>query len=297
MGYFSKRFKVVSNDMNQDMSNLILYITLPAMMVASLSSYEFSKEMLIKSGKLMIISWGVYGVSIGLSYVFSKLLRVEGTTKDIIQFMMVFSNVGFMGYPVVNAVFGEIGVFYTALYNLPFNILLWTFGVVVLSRPLRKKVNIDERHPTSVGWKTLLNPGIVAVFIGFAMFLTSTQLPLPIFKALDLMGSTTTPLSMFFVGSILADMEAKKIFTNIKVFWASVIRLVVLPLMILWILKLMNLDEIMTGIPVVITAMPVAANCAIFATKYGNDYQLASQGVFISTMFSMLTIPLIVTLL
>ncbi|WZL73716.1 AEC family transporter [Clostridiaceae bacterium 35-E11] len=297
MGYFSKQFKVVSNDMNHDMSNLILYITLPAMMIASLSSYEFSKEMLIKSGKLMILSWGVYALSIGFSYVVPKILGIEGSTKDIMQFMVVFSNVGFMGYPVVNAVFGEIGVFYTALYNLPFNILLWTFGVVILSRPLRKNEDPDENHLGRVGWKTLLNPGIVAVFIGFAMFVTSTSLPAPIFKALDLMGSTTTPLSMFFVGSILADMEAKKIFTNSHAFWGSIIRLIVLPMIVLGILKLMQLDEIMTGIPVIITAMPVAANCAIFATKYGNDYHLASQGIFISTLLSMGTIPLIVTLL
>jgi len=299
IGYFGKKFKVISNNMNHDMSNLILYIALPAMIITSLSSYDFSRDMLIKSGKLIAISWGVYALSIGLSYVIPKLIKIDGNTRDIFQFMVVFSNVGFMGYPVVNAVFGAAGIFYTALYNLPFNILLWTFGVTVISRPMRShgESNMLLNEKGSFDMKVFLNPGIASVFIGFAMFLTSTKLPAPVYEAFTMVGNTTTPLSMIFVGSILADMEAKQIFTNKHVFVGSMVRLILLPMIVLVILKLFHLDNIMMGIPVIITAMPVAANCAIFASKYGNDYHMGSQAVFISTLISMLTIPLIVTLL
>src|SRR5690554_5277816 len=177
VGYLGKKFKVISNDMNRDVTNLIIYISLPAMMITALSSYEFSMEMLIKSGKLLAISWSVYGFSIVLSYLFSRILKIEGTTRDVFQFMVVFSNVGFMGYPVINAIYGSEGVFYTAIYNLPFNILIWTFGVMVMSRPSRNAEPMGNRGGLNL--KVFLNPGIAAVFIGFAMFLTSTKLPGP----------------------------------------------------------------------------------------------------------------------
>ena len=297
IGYVAKKYKLISNNMNHDVSNLILFIALPAMMITALSSYDFSQEMLVKSGKLIVISWCVYALSIGLAILAPKLLKIEGNDKDIFQFMVVFSNVGFMGYPVVNAVFGAEGVFYTALYNLPFNILLWTYGVMVMSRPQRRLKNSIVDKTGSFNIKMLLNPGIISVFIGFTMFLTSTKLPVAINDTLLIVGNATTPLSMIFVGSILADMEPKQVFSNKCIFLGSIMRLIFIPLIVLVVLKLFNINDMLIGIPVIITAMPAAANSAIFAAKYGNDYHMGSQAVFISTLLSMITIPLIVMLL
>lgn len=296
-GYMGKKFKLITNNMNKDLSNLILYIALPCMIITSLSSYDFSKELLIVSGKLIAISWIVYAASIFLSYPLAKLLKLDGTTKDIFQFGIVFSNVAFMGFPVINSVFGSQGIFYAALYNLPFNFILWTFGVMVLSRPGTDEVNPILNEKGSINLKILLNPGIISVFIGFILFLTSIKLPGPIFEAMELLGNITTPLSMIFVGSILADIDVKKVFTNKVAFILSGIRLLGIPLILLLVLKQFDLDSMTIGIPVIITAMPIAANCTIMATKYGNDYHLGSQVVFISTMLSMITIPLLVTLL
>ena len=298
IGYAGKKIKLLSNQMNNDLSNFILYIALPSLMIISLSSFEYSRDMLYKSVGLIIISVVIYALSIGISYMAAGLLNMKGTTRDIFQFMVVFSNVGFMGYPVANAVYGSEGIFYAAIYNLPFNVLLWTFGIMVMSRPLRNRGSnplVNERG--SLNLKMLLNPGITSVFIGFAMFLTSTKLPGPIHLALEMLGNTTTPLSMLFAGSILADMKAKEVFTNKHVMVGSFIKLMLLPLLVLVLLKSLATDEIMIGIPVVITAMPTATNCAIFATKYGNDYHMGSQAVFITTLLAMLTIPLIVILL
>ncbi len=297
IGYLGKKFKIISNDMNKDISNLILYITLPGMIITSLSSYDFSKELLIISGKLVAISWSVYALSITISYLSTKLFNIDGTTKDIFQFGIVFSNVSFMGLPVINSVFGSEGIFYAALYNMPFNFILWTYGVMVLSRTNKEEPNQVLNNKGSLNTKLLLNPGIIAVLIGFSMFLTSIKLPSPVFEALSLLGKSTTPMSMIFIGSILADVDVKTIFTNKATFLVSGIRLLVLPLIILLILKQFNLDMITVGVPVIITAMPIAANCTIMAAKYENDYYLASQVVSMSTMLSMITIPLIVMLL
>ncbi|QEK11294.1 AEC family transporter [Crassaminicella thermophila] len=296
-GYISKRLRVISNDLNHDLSNLILYVALPALVLSSLSNYAFSKQMMIKSGSLLMISLCVYALSIIISYITVKLFKMKGMTRDVLQYGIIFSNVGFMGYPMVNAIFGKEGIFYAAIYNLPFNVLTWTLGIMIMSRTHREKIKQREHSKGGPKLKGLLNPGIISVFIGFTMFLTSTKFPYPIFKALNIIGSTTTPLSMIFIGSILADMNVKKIFTNGSVFLCSIIRLIFLPMIVLCILKLFNFDQITKGIPVIITAMPVAANCAMFAAKYDSDYRLASQLIFISTLSSMLTIPFIVELL
>jgi len=228
------------------------------------------------------------------SYGIIKIFKLESATRDVFQFMVVFSNVAFMGLPVINAVYGTEGVFYTTLYNLPFNILIWTFGVMVLSRSNKESIGGDGK---GVAFKVLLNPGIIAVGIGFLMFLTSTRLPGPIHETLVLLGSLTTPLSMFFIGTILADMDIKDIFTNKNVFIGASFRLVIVPLIVLVFLKALKFEGIILGIPVIITAMPVAANCSIMAAKYGSDYKFASQSVFISTMLSLITIPWIISLL
>lgn len=297
VGYLCKRLKVISNDMNRDMSNLIIYVSLPALIISSLSGYDFSKQILTEISKLLIISFSVYVLSIIISYIFPRVLGVKGTTRDIFQFMIVFANVGFMGYPVVHAILGSKGVFYAAIYNMFFDVFVWTFGVMVLSRPLREGKNGNSDAGSIIGLKQLMNPPIIAVCIGFFMFLTSTTLPNPVHKVLNILGSITTPLSMIFIGSMLADLEIRKSFTNTKMLLGSLIRLVVLPLIVLGTLKLLDFDGLMISIPVIITAMPVAASLPILAARYDNDYYLAAQSVFISTLLCIVTIPLIVSIL
>ncbi|SHI61152.1 hypothetical protein SAMN02745975_00234 [Geosporobacter subterraneus DSM 17957] len=297
IGYGCKKLHVISNNMNQDVSKLVTSVALPALIISSLSSYSFTREALARSGILVMISCAVYALSILIATFAPKLLKIEGSTRDIFQFITVFSNVGFMGYPVVNAIYGEQGVFYAAIYNLPFNAVLWTYGVMVLSRPLMEKnaAALDQRG--SIDFKLLVNPGLISVFIGFGLFVTSTKLPGPIFSAFQMVGNTSTPLSMIFIGSILADTKINEIFANNKIFMAGCMRLLVIPLLVLGILKALDFQGIMAGIPVLITGMPAAANCAIMSTRYGNDYQLASQAVFVSTVLSMVTIPAIAMLL
>ena len=297
VGYVSKKFRVISNDMNRDVSKLVTSVALPALIISSLSSYSFTQEALVKSGVLVMISCAAYALSILIATVAPKWLKIEGTTRDLFQFITVFSNVGFMGYPVVNAIYGEQGVFYAAIYNLPFNAVLWTYGVMVLSRPLMKNKAAVLDNRGSIDLKLLVNPGLISVFIGFGLFVTSTRLPAPIFSAFQLVGNTSTPLSMIFIGSILADTKIRETFSNGKILIASSLRLLVIPLLVAGALKLLGFQGMMVGIPVLITAMPAAANCAIMSTRYGNDYHLASQAVFVSTVLSMITIPVIAMLL
>lgn len=290
IGYGAKKLKYISNTLNEGLSNLVMKVTLPAMIIKSMQ-FEFSRDLLFDSMQMILVSIFVYAIAIGTSYGFPKLLGVEGKKRDIFQFILIFSNVGYMGYPIVNAIYGELGVFYTALYNIPFNFFLLTFGVHVMSRS-------NDKEKTKIQYrKVLLSPGIIAVVTGFTLFLLSIELPPTIFQTLDSLGNTTTPLSMLIIGSLLADIPIKKVFREEKLFSLAIARLILLPAIIMAILYTFGFRGLALGIPVVITAMPAAANTAVFATLYNSDHYLASKSVFITTLLSLITIPLLTFIL
>lgn len=293
VGYVIKKLKVISNDMNRDISNLVMNVALPAFIIKAMN-FSFAPDVLIKSGKLVVISGCIYFFVIVFSFFTTKIMKVNGQTRDVFQYTIVFSNVGYMGYPVIKALMGDIGVFYAALYNLPFNVLTWTIGVYFLTRNGDNATGDSVNTGGNLSIKRFVNPGLVAIIIGFGLFLFSIELPYPIYKTLDLMGSLTTPLAMLFIGSILADVKSSEILSEKRVFVVCIIRLLILPALVMLILKFLGFEEHLLSIPVIITAMPAAANAAIMASKFNNDYHLTSKIVFLSTLFSVLTIPLVV---
>lgn len=289
IGVIVKRLELVDNSLKQNLTNLIIYVTLPALLIDSMN-YEFSLERLIQLGNVFIISLVVYAVMIGLSYIAIKLLTNRGAAQDIYQFILVFANVGFMGYPVIKVIYGTSEVvFLAAIYNLVFNILLWSLGVMIISRS-------QEDNP-GFSYDNLINPGIISIGIGFILFLFSIELPQFIEQTLEILGETTTPLSMLVVGSILAQVKLREIFSNFRLWLIAIIRLLGFPILTLLLLRNFSLDPLVLGVVVILTAMPAAANTAIFAQEFGGDEALASEGVFLTTLLSVVTIPLIVHLL
>lgn len=286
VGYVIRKMNIVSDAINKEIGGLVINIALPAFLIVSMNM-SFSVEMMKTSGVFVLLSFGVYaGFALSAKF-FSKLIGVKGKARDVFEYVLLFSNVGYMGYPVVKVVFGDEGVFYTAVYNLSFSVLVWSYGVYLMNR------NSDHSEKR----KGFLNPGLVAVLIGFGLFAFSIELPKPIFETLKLIGDTTTPLSMMFIGFILAQTEMRAIFKDWQVFALSGIRLIIQPLSVWVVLKLLGFEGLLLNIPVLIASMPAAANTAIIASKYGSDYQLAAKVIYISTLLSVMTIPLVVRLL
>ncbi len=290
LGYIANKKGIITKALNKELSNVILYITLPALVIKSMQ-YSFSKDILAKSAKIIFISACMYIFTIFLSYIVVSASKIEGKTKDIIQFLLVFPNVGFMGYPVIYSLYGDSGVFYTALFNMPFEITVWTFGVYLMCR------NSDQEEGFHIK-KVFLNPGIPALITGYSLFLFSIKLPKPMYDTLNLLGSATTPMSMIVVGSILAGSNMKEAFKRKELLAVSFFRLLFISFIMYFVLKNgFAVKEFVLGVPVIIAAMPSAANAAIFATRFDNDHILASQGIFITTLFSILSIPIMVGLL
>lgn len=291
IGYVAAKKDMLSTQGAKDLSILVLYITLPAMIIRAMQ-FDFSPELLISSGKMALIAGIVYFFIIIFSYLMAKILGFKGQEKDVLQASMIFPNVGFMGYPVVNAIYGLEGVFYASLFNIPFDIVIWTVGVHLM----RRNGDSDEKvkkHPIFV----FLNPGTIAVAIGFALFVFSIKLPGPVDSTLEYLAGATTPIAMITVGAILSKTEIYSIFKNKGILLTSIVKMILIPSILYFALRLLNLEGYFIAIPVLIIAMPVAANVAIFAVRHGNDSKTASQSVFLTTLMSIVTIPVIAAIL
>ncbi len=293
VGVIVGKRKMVSDTFKSDISRLLLGIFLPSLILKSMS-FKFSREMFYSSIKIIGISFMVYAMSIVISRLFTKILKTKGDRKNVFEYALVFSNSGFMGYPVLSVIYGDKALFYAVMFNLGFTFMVWTYGIYIYERDEKK---VGEKSSISSNLKNMLNPGIISMVVGFLMFSFNLSYPEPVFKIIELLGGLTTPLSMIFIGLILSETRLSELLKDKLITLVSFFRLIVLPAVVFGILSLMGVDGLILYVAVVITAMPVAANTAIFAERHGGDYRLASLVIFQSTAFSIVTVPILILLL
>jgi hypothetical protein len=272
--------------MTDNIPTFITHITMPALFLVAMQ-LPFTRERVDNLRYLLLTAIIAYAIQFLVAFLLPFLLG-ERTSEDkgVYQFMMIFSNAAFMGFPVLLSIFGQESIFYGALFNIPFNALVFTLGVYLM-----------QRDKSTFDFRKFLSPALVATVVGFLFFLFSVQIPEIISKPLTLIGEMTTPLSMIFIGASLSSVNVSNIFLNKKLYLVALFRLLVIPISLMLVLRPIIHDPMVLGIPVIIMAMPVAAMCAIIAKAYGNDETLAAEGIFITTLLSMFTIPLVVWML
>ncbi len=284
IGFYARKRNIITADMTGKLSNLLLQVTQPFLILSSFN-FGLSREMLRNALLVLVLSL--------LIHLFSMLLakflysRYEENRRNVLKFITVFSNCAFMGFPVLHSIFGSKGVFYGALYVIPFNVLALYYGMLIFSgKSDRNTIKNIATHPI-----------IISVAVGMVLFLLKIQLPKPVSEAIATTGSITTPLSMLIVGSLLADVPLRGILRGSEIYFGSIMRLIVMPLIVYGLLSLLPLPKEVLQVCVILTAMPAAANTAILSKKYGGDALLSSKFISITTILSILTIPLILMLL
>lgn len=280
IGIISKKKNIINENVEKSISTLLVKIGMPAMVISS-SSIAYSSEILPNMFNILLITIVSYISIIAFGSLSSLVFKFEKNTANVYTSLIVFANVGFMGYPVARALYGEIGVFYTAIVNLVFTTMVWTYGILLYNS--KGKLN----------FKSLINIGTISSLLGILLFLIQVHIPGPILSALDLTGRMTTPLSMLLIGALIANVNVKALFSDWKVYWTSFIKLLVIPLITALFLKLLNYNEMVISICTIMAAMPAAATNAIFAKEFDVNPTFASIGVFITTMLCIATLPLI----
>ncbi len=284
IGVAAKRTRIIDIAIQNSISVLLMKIALPALIISS-TNFERSSDVLPNMISILIITIVSYLLIAMLCTLTAKWFHFDKKTADVFISLIVFGNVGFMGYPVAKAFFAEIGVFYATVVNLVFTTFLWSYGILLFDR--QEKLDL----------KKLLNIGSISSIIALFMFLFQLKLPYPLQTAMDLTGKMTTPLSMLLIGALIAEIDIAKLVSNKKVYLVSAIKLAIIPLATACSLKFMGFNAMVISICTIMASMPSGATNAIFANEFDSEPLFASVGVFITTLLSILTLPLTVYVL
>ncbi|MDR1429572.1 MAG: AEC family transporter [Spirochaetaceae bacterium] len=264
-------------------SSLVMNFSLPCLIIVSLQR-PFSAAMLGIAGKTLGVSFFVYGLSALLTVFYPGLLGLKGEKRDIHRYALIFSNCAFIGIPMVEMVMGRDYLFQLTIYNIPFNLFSFSLGAWLITR--------KKAGSFALSYRTFLSPCIIATLTGFILFLFSVSLPGPLYQGLKMAGDMTSPLSTLVIGMNLAGTSLRGVIGSWRPYVTSLVRIAVMPLIVALPLYLAGIRGAALVLPVLVAAMPVAASAALITSAFDGDSQESGALVFLSTLFSALSLPL-----
>jgi len=284
IGIYARKKGFIDDRVEKGLSAILINITLPLMIINSFC-LEFDRAIMGNAIKIFFYSVVIHLVLLILSrYIY---IKASDRKKPLLIFTTSFSNCGFMGYPVLNSIFGEIGVFYASIFTMVFTALVWTIGVSLFTG----KISMKEASKS-----ILKNPSIWAVIIGIIIFVGQIKLPFAINSTVKSVGNMTTPISMIIIGSMLCGSNIKEMIGDFSLYYLSIVRLILVPIATYFTMNMFNIDSMLVAICTLLMAMPGAVVGPVIALSTGGDGKYGSQCVFITTLLSVITIPLFIYL-
>lgn len=283
VGYVAAKLGYITQPVRRGLIELLINIAIPAMIIVSFDT-ELPASALGNVTVVFIIAMISHFLMAVLGgFVFRN--RPE-RARSVLIFATVFSNCAFVGYPIIESLYGEIGVIYNSIYNLVFNLYLWTFGQVLFT---------GARDLKSMR-KALVNSGTFAVLTGLILLLTPLKLPFIVTRVASLVGSVTTPMAMIVIGAMLAEVRMRDMLRGRAIYVATILRLLVIPVAAFAILHLLRVDPVIAAVSAILVGLPAGSNAVIFAEKFNGDSILATRIVVMTTALSILSIPLLAIL-
>lgn len=281
VGWLITKKGLMSERGTGDITWLLLNIVTPCLIISSFASVE-PGELSPFSLMLAAVTAAV-SLTIGILVSFLCFRKTKGERQRVLRFAMIFSNSGFMGMPLIEGVLGEQGVIYGSFFIAVFNLFCWTYGYYMMSGGEK----IQKR-------KIFLNPGTIGLAIGLPIYLLGIRLPEILISPIDGFSGLNTPLAMLVVGSYVAKVRFRDFLMDRQIYFVSLMRLLVLPLLVVGSLCLIRPDYNLFVSTTVQSCTPTAANCVLFAVMFGADAKLASKTVAATTLLSVATIPLMI---
>lgn len=279
VGLFFRKKNIISEKGKKDLTDLVIYLILPCNIVKSFL-IEFNQNTLKKFGLVLVIS---VLIQIFCAVLARTLYRkTEPGHKPVLMYATVASNSGFLGNPIAEGVFGSMGLTLASIYLIPQRIVMWSAGVSYFTGGTDRK---------TVMKRVLTHPCIIAVYIGFFLMVTLLQLPGFLNAALKDFSSCNTAMSMLVVGTILADVNPRQLLDKSLLLFSG-LRLILIPLVVYAGCQFFHIDALVTGVSVLLAAMPAASTTAILAAKYDGDAVYASKCVVTTTVLSLFATPL-----
>ena len=288
-GYLFIKRKMVDERFIPDLSKLLLYVCQSALVIYTFADTEFSPYMLASLGKFAIATLLIHGVMLlGAFLILRK--KYDSAEARISTIAVAFANAGFFGIPIIEAVMGDAAgglIVYTTVYSLVMNLLGWTVGSGIISKS-RKYITVK---------KLFLNPYMISTLVAMPLFIWSLELPVQISSMVTILGKATSPVSMIIIGMRLATVDMKKLFTDTRTYLTAAAKLVVMPLVAFALIYFFPIENAVKATFFIITACPSASIVLNFSELIGEGQKEAVSAVLMSTILSVLTLPVLMLLL
>lgn len=282
-GIIFRKKDIISAAQSDGISSLAVNITWPCLVVDAMQM-DFSAAVLKDSGYMMAVAMMVFAMAAVVTLVLSKLLRLDNSKRYITAFMLLFGNTGFIGIPVIRALYGTEAVFFAAILEMVNDVVIFTIGMMLIQMSAGAKLRFEP--------KLFLNPGLIGVVVGLLLFLLDIRLPEVIGGAVEMVGDATTPLTMFLIGYQLGGLKAKEILKDASIYVISFTKLLIVPVLALIVLRVAVGDfSLLEKVLIMSFAMPAGSVSVIFSQQYRGETAFATKTVLLSTLFSIVTIP------
>ena len=316
-GYLANRSGVIDKTFESKVSRFIVNISLPATILNAVTGSDMAhdQEML----PIFVAAVSIFLVAHVVCHFIQKIIRWNPTY----ELMLNYSNLGFMGIPIISTIYGGEYVLHVSIFMMTFNLSLFSYGVYLLSKDDAKNKptvpasnserfsakntaaaavsevqaaapkNSDSQKSTGFSVKKLLSPGILSAFLAIGIYLLDIRLPQHAVSLFSTVGTTTTPLAMIVIGSTLAGVKFSTVFTDKELYLFSFLKLLVLPMITFFVLRFFIKDRTLLEVSTILSGCPIAGNVSMLCMEYNRDVTLVSKGICISTLLSMISIPIV----
>ena len=281
IGYYAKKRKFITDAGSKDISKIVVNIAMPLLVVSAIN-IDYKTEYV---QNMIIIAICAFLYLSTVSFISAKLaphITKKTAHAKSIRYAMTFGNTVFLGYPISYALFGELGMLYTSVYVAMQNIFQWTVGVHIFKQ---EKFEFKSL-------KRLINPGLIAIFVGMTMFFLGIKTPPYLQRVIKGVGAISVPLALMVIGATLAEYPLKEIIRDREAQVVSIIKSVVFPAILLSALFFVPINPVLKAILIIQTAAPVQASAALFAKNFGGESGIVAKCVAITTLLCTITIPL-----
>ena len=284
IGFFCGKKRFLTDEGAKTLSWIVVNIATPAMILSA----GMNDESTIRGKQLafgFMVALIVYAFLIIMSFIILPLLRVPAQDKAVYRVMAIFSNIGFMGLPIIQAAYGSEAVLYGALFQFPYNFLMYTYGIAAMrgENPFKGIASL----------KRAVNVGVISSLLAIVIFISGIHMPEILKVSAKHFSNLAAPLSMMVIGQSMIHFDLKGMLGDVRLLLFSLIKLIGLPIIGVLLLRLFIQDPMILNVCYIMLAVPIGSMTAMVAQQYGGNYGLASRGVALSTVLSVVTIPLV----
>lgn len=290
IGFIAYKKNIITDETSKKLSAIVVNISNPALILSSVTgNATVTGAELVET---MFVAIGMYVFLIAVAALVPVIIKAPARDRGTYRVMTIFGNVGFMGFPIISSLYGGGALLYASLFLLPYNILIYTYGVWEMCKSSGEGSGAVKKSGRE-SIKQIFNIGVIFCIIAVVVYALGIKFPAWVNTTVSMLSSTTAPLSMMVIGASFATMNFKKVFLNVRTWVFSALRLLVIPVLGTFLVSLVTDNTSIIGVTMVMLGVPVGSMTAMLAQEYGGDYALSSETVAMTTLLSVVTFPIV----